>query len=719
MAALAELDPMAAAGWLRSMAAWVQVNWSPDLISRLLGVVIDRVAHTSTVSEAGELTQLVRDYGEYVSAAAVARLAAWGPARHHLTELKEIIDQALRRNANHASLLRAATDIAIEIGDHVEADRLLTRLARADRSQASMRQVRLKRASLSPSGDPPVRVAFLSSYTIDPLVDYLDAECRALGLSPRFYVTPFNSWAQEVIAEESGLHEFSPEIAFLSLSIDDLIPELVAPVAEDTLREAGAAALDRVLAVLRRLSEWSDGIAVVHGFHSVYPDPNGLLAGRRGLSRSTWLADLNARLNEETRAIERAYFLDISDVLLRRSGDALDNPKVRHLAAMRLSGPILADLALAYANYIAPLKGLTRKCVVVDLDNTLWGGIVGEDGPHGIKLGVTSPGSEYREFQQHLLSLTERGLLLAINSKNNPEDALEVIRSHEAMVLREESFAAMRINWLPKPENMLAIAQELNIGVDSLVFLDDNPNERELMRQALPEVLTPELPSDPSLYRATVEMIPQLQKLVVTEEDLTRTRLYLAKRKREETRVTSTSLGDYLASLDIRVTIGRADDSTLPRVHQLFERTNQFNLTTRRYSAGELGTAATDPACRLYVLRAADRFGDHGLVATALVRIAPKRWTVDSFLMSCRVIGYGVESALLGVIADDAKVFGATELAGEYIPTPKNVPAKDFYPRHGFSEQQTEGGATLWLTEVDELGFASPQWIRTELMHDT
>jgi FkbH-like protein len=558
----------------------------------------------------------------------------------------------------------------------------------------------------------------MSSFTVDALVDYLDLECRTLGLDPEIYITPFNSWAQEVIGEESGLRRFDPEIAFLSVSIDDLIPELAGGAPTARLSEASQTAVEQLLGVASQFTTWSGGVLVVHSFHSTYRDPQGILVGRSEPGRTAFLAKLNAQLAEGLQAVPRAYLLDVTDLLLRRRGGALDNSKMRHLAAMRFCGPVLGELAHAYACFIAPLKGLARKCVVLDLDNTLWGGIVGEDGAHGIKLGNTSPGSEYQEFQHYLLSLTDRGFLLAINSKNNSEEALDVIRNHEGMILREEAFSAIRVNWRPKPENMLSIAEELNIGVDSMLFLDDNPNERELMRQTLPQVLTPELPADPSLYRATVEALPELQKLVITETDRTRAEQYRAKRQREDTRISAQSLEDYLHSLEIAVEIGHADESNLPRVHQLFERTNQFNLTTRRYPAGELETLAADPDCRLYTLRARDRFGDHGLVATALVRAAAKRWTLDSFLMSCRVIGYGVETALLAAVSDDAQVAGATQLVGEYIESPRNAPAGDFYQRHGFAEMESTEGAMRWRLALTEQPTPCPPWIRMQSRND-
>jgi FkbH-like protein len=420
---------------------------------------------------------------------------------------------------------------------------------------------------------------------------------------------------------------------------------------------------------------------------------------------------MNARLAAGLRDLPRTYLLDISDVVMRRPGGAFDNPKMRHLARMRLGEGVLLDLAKSYAGYIAPLKGLTRKCVVLDLDNTLWGGIVGEDGPHGIRLGDTSPGSEYREFQRYLRILVERGILLAINSKNNPEDALEVIQRHDAMILRADSFSAVEINWQPKPDNMQRIARTLGLGLDTFVFVDDSPKERALMRHALPQVLTPELPADPARYRPTLERLPQLQALVVTDEDRTRTIQYLARREREQVRVTAHDLDEYLRSLDIVIEVGRASTATLSRVHQLFQRTNQFNLTGRRYELGTLTALAEDDDYRLYVAKASDRFGDHGLVASALVRLEGSQWLVENFVMSCRVIGYGVEGALLARLSKDAQDSGAAMLVGQYLETAKNAPARDFYTLHSFAPSDVSNGVHRWCRDLADGPVPTPAWI--------
>jgi FkbH-like protein len=714
--ALVQLEPAEAAAWLLTAEQTARATCTAATLSRVLETLVTVSLARGRTLLTVDLVTLTCTYADVVLPDTAAAVAWATPAVQRGDDIRELVATVLKRAPQHAKLLRVASEMAVCAHDGPEAYRVLTRLAQADDSQATVHYVYRTRAELPSAGGPHVRAALLSSFTVDALVPYVDLEFRNLGLAPELYVAPFNSWAQEVIADDSGLRRFNPQIAFLAVSIDDLVPELAGTPSASLLDDAGRAAVEQVLAVAERFAVWSDATLVVHSFHSVYRSPLGILEGRVEPARARWLGELNARLAKGLHALPRTYLLEMNDLLLHRWGGTLDNPKMRYFARMRLGDRILGEVARAYARYVAPLKGLTRKCVVVDLDNTLWGGIVGEEGLHGIKLGNTSPGIEYQDFQRYLFSLTERGFLLAINSKNNPEDALEVIRSHEGMILREEAFSAIQINWRLKTENMVSLAEELNIGLDSMVFLDDNPYERELMRQILPEVLTPDLPADPSLYRQTVELLPQLQSLVVTEEDRNRVHQYQSKRQRDQLRATTQSLEEYLHSIEIAVEITQATEATLPRVHQLFERTNQFNLTAQRYEAGQLATFARDPGWRFYTLRARDRFGDHGLVATALVRAEDKRWTVDSLLMSCRVFGYGVETALLAVVSEDARAAGANTLIGDYIETKKNSPARDFYLHHGFTTEGTVGGVTRWRRPLTEGSVALPAWIKVEVI---
>jgi FkbH-like protein len=318
------------------------------------------------------------------------------------------------------------------------------------------------------------------------------------------------------------------------------------------------------------------------------------------------------------------------------------------------------------------------------------------------------------DFQRALLGLTRRGILLAVCSKNNPEDALPVIRTHPHMVLREEQFAAMRINWSNKADNIREIAQELNIGLDSLVFIDDNPNERELIKQVLPEVMTVDLPKDPSLYRRMLEDMTDFDLLALTKEDETRVAQYQANAKRQAAKNTAASLDEYLHSLEIRVAIDLASRDALNRVVQLFNKTNQFNLTTKRYQAEDVIRFMESDEYRLYDLHVTDRFSDHGLVGIAVIRKQREEWHIDSLLMSCRVMGLGVETAFLERICSDAVRERAVRLIGEYVQTKKNQPVKEFYAQHGFSLLKDEGGRQEWTLLVAATPIKKPLWIRSE-----
>ena len=710
---LSIVDPAEAAKWLLDERRAAGIAGARGALGGVVTSIADTCIATPEVVPHGNVLELIGRYGHLLAPDVALELATAMRRPLADAELQVALDRALTHAPSAPGLLRAAAEIAISRHNDAVGRDLLTRLAHADRSATTMRFVHKARRALPKTSDPEIRVALLSSFTIDPVIPYVDDECRSLRLEPVIYLAPFNTWEREMIGEGS-LQQFAPQIAFLSVAADDVIPELAGAPSSTDLLAAGHAVIERILTSAERFLSWSSGVLVVHGLHSAFRDTTGPAAGRGDRSRAEILAELNAQLAAGLRGLPRAHLLDMHDVLAHRRQGAVDSPKMRHLASMRLSEHVLADLAGAYARYIAPVAGRTRKCIVLDLDNTLWGGIVGEDGPHGIRLGTSSPGSEYREFQQFLMSLAQRGMLLAVNSKNNPDDALEVIRNHESMILRENSFSALRINWESKAHNMLSLAEELSLGLDSFVFIDDSEKERALMRQTLPQVLTPELPRDPALYRETVERMAELHVLNVTAEDRSRTRQYIERRHRETLRVSSQSVDEYLQSLGIVAVTEEVDERSLTRVQQLFQRTNQFNLTTRRYELGALAARAGDPSWRLYATRVSDRFGDHGLVAAALAQVTPDAWIVDNLVMSCRVIGYGVEDALLARICRDARSAGAHQVAGAFIPSPKNAPARDYYSRNKFTLDPANGDCQRWERDVTAEPFAAPLWIQEE-----
>jgi FkbH-like protein len=375
-------------------------------------------------------------------------------------------------------------------------------------------------------------------------------------------------------------------------------------------------------------------------------------------------------------------------------------------------------LAAEQLRYLRAHRGPARKCLVLDLDDTLWGGVVGEDGPDGVALGGDPLGKAHVLFQREVVRLQRRGVLLAICSRNNEADALAVFETRSEMLLHLDDFAAVRINWSPKPENVLAIATELDIGLDSVVFWDDSPAERARMRAALPQVLTPEVPSDPALLRQALVEMTVFDSLALTGEDMDRTRFYAeqaVRRRLEDSHRRSGRLDDYLADLRTVVEIAPATRPSLPRVAQLIAKTNQFNLVPRRLTEAEVeGLHASGRL--VHTLRVADRFGDSGLVGVAIAGPSPARaavWEIDVLLLSCRVIGRRVESALLHRLAQDARDAGATRLVGRYVATERNRPARDCYRDHGFRRLSGDpaGGGELWELDLEKATVEVPRWL--------
>lgn len=324
-----------------------------------------------------------------------------------------------------------------------------------------------------------------------------------------------------------------------------------------------------------------------------------------------------------------------------------------------------------------------KKCLVLDLDNTLWGGVIGEDGLNGIQIGLNPPGSYFLAFQQAILDLYNRGIILAINSRNNYEEVMNVLKNHPDMVLKEDHFAAVRINWQDKARNMLEIAEELNIGLDSLVFLDDDPLNRNLVSAMVPEVEVPELPKDPKKYVKFLLDLPYFENKVLTDEDKMRGNLYVTERLRKEAEKSFCSKDDYLADLKIEARFFENDDSCISRLSQLTEKTNQFNANKMPMTEEDIKRCLGCKKSRIFYARARDRFGDYGVIAFALIKRQKDEWGIESLLMSCRALGRGIEEAFLSHILSRAGVEdNVGKISIVFKKTDKNKPAEEFISRY-------------------------------------
>ncbi len=343
----------------------------------------------------------------------------------------------------------------------------------------------------------------------------------------------------------------------------------------------------------------------------------------------------------------------------------------------------------------------TKKCIVLDLDNTLWGGIVGEDGFDGIQLSLSHPGASFIAFQQALLDLYNRGIILAVNSRNNFEDAMNVIQTHPNMILKEPHFAAMRINWNDKATNIIELAKELNIGLDSMVFFDDDPTNRATVRVMVPEVEVPELPTNPEEYAKFLLSLPYFPSTAITDEDKMRGSLYVTERLRQEAEKSFPSKEEFLKNLGLELHFLEDDPTSVARLAQMTGKTNQFNVNKIPMTEEEMMGFIEHPEYKVFHGHVADRFGEHGITNLAIVKKNGEDWNIEHFLMSCRVIGRGIEDAFLTTIADSARKEGAKRLLITFIPTEKNAPAQEFINRRFINNEtivEDTPSLPTWIT---------------------
>ena len=571
-----------------------------------------------------------------------------------------------------------------------------------------------------PTAAQAVKIALLGNATLDHLRGYLNVEVYRAGMRPEIYQGGFDQYTQDILNPYSELYAFSPDVIVLAVHASRLFPR-IHHYPFDMSVEERRAELDVGLNTLRNLldalTERSSALILLHNMVAPHYPALGIADWRDDLGQAELFGEINARLAGMVRDCYKDVYVVDEERVQARSGKArATDPRLWLTARMAWSDSVLPALAKEYVRFLKPYKALSRKCIVLDLDNTLWGGVVGEDGVGGIQLGADAPGNAFVAFQRELERLWRRGILLAVASKNNLDDATAVFEQHPAMVLKQSHFAAQRINWQPKSDNVREIAKELNIGLDSLVFLDDNPVERAKMRAELPQVLTVELPSDPAYYRSALLELDVFDSLALTEEDRRRNQLYSEQRARRDFESTldtgGGSLEEFLRELDMVMEIEPDSAQTMPRIVQLTNKTNQFNLTTRRYGEAQIAGMKAAGA-EIFTTRVTDRFGDNGYVGVAILTpTSTDMVEVDTLLLSCRVMGRGVETAFLAFLADRARERGARRLHGRYIPTAKNAPVRNFYREHGFTLiGQEPDGAELWGLDLDTPPIEVPSWL--------
>ena len=566
----------------------------------------------------------------------------------------------------------------------------------------------------------PYELFLLRSFTVEPMVPLLRATAFSLGIDLRVRTGDFNAYAQEILDPESALYQSAPNAAVLAVQTGDVAPDLWNDYA-GLSSEAVDQAVERVgigfRQWIRTFRERSPASLVVHTLEQPARPALGILDAQRERTAADAIERINREIRRTARETGGVYVLEYDALIARHGRLRWRDDRKWFMARLPMASHQLIHLAREWMRFLVPLAGRTAKVLVVDLDNTLWGGIIGEDGMSGIKLGAEYPGAAYQALQRVMLDLTHRGILLAICSKNNSEDAMEVLEKHPGMLVRPRHFAATRINWNDKAQGLREIASELNIGIDSLAFLDDNPFEREQVRGALPEVMVVDLPGDPLEYAATLRDCPFFERLTLSAEDQQRTAMYVQQRERARAEQSFQSKEDFYRFLEQEAEIAPVQPDTLARVAQLTQKTNQFNLTTRRYAEQHIAEMLSRPNYQVMSIRVRDRFGDHGLVGVAITRDENEQCEIDTFLLSCRVIGRTVETALLSYLVENAVERGRKRLAGWFLPTKKNAPAREFYRQHGFKLFRQNGDGALWVLDLDGAQIACPKWIKLNILN--
>ena len=546
------------------------------------------------------------------------------------------------------------------------------------------------------------KIAILGGSTTNDIKLILELFLLNYDIKPSFYESEYNQYFQEAMFENKELDEFEPDIIFIHTSNRNITNY---PTILNTSEE-----IDNLL-----YQEYQKFVGIWENLSKKYNCPiiqNNFEYPFYRLLGNKDATDIHGKTNFITRLnLEFSKYADshnnffINDINYQSSLYGLEKWSDQfywHMYKYALAVPAIPLLAFNVANIIKSIYGKNKKGLVLDLDNTLWGGIVGDDGVDNIKIGKdTSEGQVYYEFQNYIKELKQMGIILNINSKNDYENAISGLE-HPDGVLKKDDFVVIKANWLPKSKNMLEIASELNLGVDSLVFVDDNPAERAIINQHIPSVKTPEMKS-PETYINTIDRAGFFEVTNLSKDDLKKTQMYRDNMERNRIMASFTNYDDYLKSLEMHAKIESFIPLYMARIAQLTNKSNQFNLTTKRYTQAEIEEVSNDDNYLTLYGKLEDIFGDNGVISVVIGHINKTILDIDLWIMSCRVLKRDVEKAMLDVLVKRALEKGIKEIHGYYYPTAKNGMVKDFYELQGFTKiKEDDKGNTEWILKIDK-----------------
>jgi len=554
-----------------------------------------------------------------------------------------------------------------------------------------------KRGLLTRPNLTPVRVAILGGSTTSEIKSMLELLLLAQGIQPTFYESGYNRYAEDVLFENPDLVSFKPDVVYLHTTWHNVseFPELLQP--EEEVESQIRREFARFESIWEKIHTRFGALIIQNNFDLPQLRPLGNLEAIEPSGRVGFLMRLNAEFAAYSRKNSHILINDILYLSAQMGLDRWYSQTYWYNFHMAITPTASVALAQNVAAIVKSVYGKSKKCLVLDLDNTLWGGVIGDDGVHNLILGRDhAVGEAYLDFQKYLKELRRRGVILAVCSKNDIENAKEGF-SHPDSILKLEDFNAFKANWNPKPANIREIAAELNIGLDSIVFVDDNPAERALVADQLVEVATPDVGSDVSQFAKILEAEHYFEIHKVVQDDLNRSAFYGSNVQRSAHQAAFSDYAEFLASLEMTAEIEPFSRIYLERIAQLINKTNQFNLTTRRYTPAEVEAIAGDPMFVTLYGRLTDKFGDNGLVSVLVGQRVEDTLRMDLWLMSCRVLNREMELAMFDALVEQCQARGIRKITGVYVPSKKNSIVADHYPKLGFvrTGENSEGHQVL------------------------
>lgn len=552
-----------------------------------------------------------------------------------------------------------------------------------------------------------VQINFLRNFTIEGIEPFLKFHLFNNEIKPNIYFGDYNTIHQEIIDTNSHIYNLKPEIIVLSIIPENLDAEIGKIGWNSTIL------IEELNQLFNLISSKTNALIVVNTIISPFYSETGIT--NTGFeNRTIETLKTNLFISNYVKENSSQFYLVDWDRILRIVGENAFDYRFWYSSKAPFKKEFLNLYALEISKIVNALKGKTKKCIILDCDNTLWGGIIGEDGLKGIKLDKNNyPGKAFYDFQKNVINLYERGVLIALCSKNNEADVWDVFENHPYSVLKKEHISAWRINWQNKAENIASLAKELNLGLNSFVFVDDNPVECSLVDEMLPEVCIYQVPSKLYEYPNILLKDGLFDTLILSNEDKERTKMYQAEKQRKSEVNNFTNIDDYLSTLDIQIIIHEVTENEIPRIAQLTQKTNQFNLTTRRYSEKQIEDFSKNSDYKVYSLSVSDKYGDLGITGAMIVKNENQKLIVDTFLLSCRILGRKIELAFASkVFEETCETWKLNKIEAEYIKTEKNNQTENFWDEFGFKNFENIENKKHYTIERQNLKLKFAEYIQ-------